>query len=51
MPKAVALALLLAATLGARAMADEQCPLSDAEAEKAGGYANAVRAAVKQARD
>ncbi|PNG27374.1 hypothetical protein [Methylocella silvestris] len=39
------------AACAAPATAAEKCPVSDAAAEKAGGYANAVNAAVKDARN
>ena len=36
---------------GSSALAIEQCPVSDAESEKAGGYVEAVIAAVRSARN
>jgi hypothetical protein len=42
-------ALAIAILFGGSALAGEQCPLSDAESEKAGGYVEAVIAAVRSA--
>ncbi len=46
----VALAAL-SAPAASMAAAAETCPISDAQAEKAGGYANAVEAALNEAPD
>lgn len=46
---AVAALFVMALALSAPAMAADTCPVSDAAAEKADGFANAVRAAVKAA--
>src|SRR5262249_43571737 len=43
------LALAAGVSLGRPAFAVEQCPVGDAEAEKAGGYVEAVKAAVRNA--
>lgn len=48
---AAVLAALIAIAVAAPALAAAQCPITDAAAEKADGFANAVRGAVKAAPD